>query len=109
MKTYFKIFAFVLVFLGMTRFAKAEPGMTTVQVQVAPGKDWTNYPTRTLAALPESVTGKIDTGLDQYGGLTARKEKATGYFYPKKIGDRWWLVDPEGGLFLHKAIVAVSQ
>jgi hypothetical protein len=84
--------------------AAEESGMVTVQVQVATGKNWTNYSTRTLAALPEAVTSR----LDQYGGLLARKEKATGYFYPKKIDDRWWLIDPDGGLFLHKAVVAVT-
>jgi hypothetical protein len=41
--------------------------------------------------------------------LVARKEPATGFFYPKMIGDRWWLIDPEGGRFINKAIVAVSQ
>src|ERR1700721_678840 len=109
MKTHFKIYGFTLFFLAIAKFAYAEPEGTLVQVQVAPGKNWTNYPTRTLAALPESVTSQVDTGLDQYGGLLARKETATGFFYPKKIGDRWGLVDPEGGLFLHKAVVAVSQ
>ena len=81
----------------------------TVAVQVAPGKNWTNYPTRTLAALPPAVMSQVDPVVDQYGGLLARKEKATGFFYPKLVGDRWWLVDPEGGLFIHKAVVAVSQ
>ena len=38
--------------------------MVTVQVQVATGKTWTNYPTRTLAALPrppESVKLLVET------------------------------------------------
>jgi hypothetical protein len=55
------------------------------------------------------VTNLVDSGLDQYGGLLAPKELATGYFYPKKIADRWWLIDPVGGRFIHKAVVAVSQ
>ncbi len=55
------------------------------------------------------MASRVDAALDQYGGLLGRKEKATGFFYPRKIGGRWWLVDPEGGLFLNKAIVAVSQ
>ena len=87
----------------------AQPGMTTVAVQVAPGKNWTNCPTRTLEALPPSVLAHADSDLDQYGGLADRKEKATGFFYPKKVGDRWWLVDPAGGLFLHKGVVAASR
>lgn len=82
--------------------------MVSVAVQVAPGKSWTNYPTRTLAALPSGLTNRVDAGFSQYGGWLAHREKATGFFYPKQIGDRWWLVDPEGYLFLHKAVVAVS-
>ncbi len=96
----------LLVIAGL---ARAEPGIVSVAVQVAPGKAWTNYPTRTLAALPAAVLSHVDPATDQFGGLLARKEQATGFFYPKQIGDRWWLVDPEGGLFLHKAVVAVAK
>jgi hypothetical protein len=98
----------LLGLLFAANLGQAEPGIVTVPVQVAPGKAWTNYPTRTLAALPAEVTNRVDEGLSKYGGLRARKEKATGFFYPKQIGDRWWLVDPEGCLFIHKAVVAVS-
>lgn len=98
----------LLALLVTLSLAQAESGMVAVQVQVAPGKSWTNYPTRTLEALPTEVTSQVDSALSQYGGLLARKEKATGFFYPKQIGDRWWLVDPEGCLFFHKAVVAVS-
>src|SRR5258708_11230951 len=97
----------ILSLLAVNTFAQAESGMVTVQAQVAPGKNWTNYPTRTLAALPETVTIQVDSELDKYGGLLAHKEKATGFFYPKKIGERWWFIDPDGSLFLHKAVVAV--
>lgn len=98
----------VIALLVTAGLAQAEPGIVTVPVQVAPGKAWTNYPTRTLAALPAAVTNQVDSGFSQYGGLLARKEKATGFFYPKQIGDRWWLIDPEGCRFIHKAVVAVS-
>ena len=109
MKDLFKKSAVALAVLVLAAPSHAQSGMVTVQVQAAPGKNWTNYSTRTLAALPAAITSRVDSGLDQYGGLRARKEKATGFFYPKKIGDRWWLVDPEGCLFLHKAVVAVSR
>ena len=109
MKTLLQNAIFAIAFGVVGGLAHAQPGTVTVQVQVAPGKNWTNYSTRTLAALPAVVTSRVDSGLDQYGGLLARKEPATGFFYPKKVGDRWWLVDPEGGLFIHKAVVAVSQ
>ncbi|MDB6015926.1 MAG: hypothetical protein JWR19_415 [Pedosphaera sp.] len=108
MKTLFKKFVLALSLVVVAGFAQAESGIVTVEVQVAPGKSWTNYPTRTLTALPVSGTNEVDSDLDQYGGWLARKVKATGFFYPTKMGDRWWLVDPQGCLFLHKGIVAVS-
>lgn len=37
--------------------------------------------------------------LDQFGGWTAKKFKATGFFRVEK-DDRWWLVTPEGNAFL---------
>jgi hypothetical protein len=107
-KTFFKTSAFALVLLVMAGYAHAQSGLIAVPVQAAPGKNWTNYPTRTLAALPVAATRRVDSELDQYGGLLTRKEKATGFFYPKKSGNRWWLIDPEGSLYLHKAVVAVS-
>ena len=55
------------------------------------------------------MTDQVDPALDQYGGRLDGKAPATGFFYPKMIGDRWWLIDPDGGRFIHKAIVAVSQ
>ena len=42
-------------------------------------------------------------------GLTITEGKGyLDFSIPRKIGDRWWLIDPDGGLFLHKAVVAVT-
>ena len=46
--------------------------------------------------------------LDVYGGWKTKRYDATGFFYPKKIGDRWWLIDPQGYRFLHIAVNSVS-
>ena len=35
----------------------------------------------------------------RYGGFVAGKRQGTGYFRVEKIGERWWLVDPEGCRF----------
>ncbi len=35
----------------------------------------------------------------RYGGFPDARRKATGFFRVEKIGDRWWLVDPEGCRF----------
>lgn len=37
---------------------------------------------------------------DKWGGWKdGPKQEATGFFYPKKVDDKWWLVDPSGALF----------
>ena len=48
--------------------------------------------------------------LNRYGGRLDRpREKATGFFYTKKIDGRWWLIDPEGCRFFHVAINSVRE
>lgn len=69
---------------------------------------WQEYATRTLSSLPGSASVLPDADLDQYGGIRGRAQKATGFFRTEKIDGRWWLVDPEGNLFLNKGIVAVE-
>ncbi len=40
------------------------------------------------------------TDWDKWGGWkNGPKQKATGFFYPSKVDDKWWLVDPDGALF----------
>ncbi|MGN6506210.1 MAG: hypothetical protein ACTHM6_11665, partial [Tepidisphaeraceae bacterium] len=40
------------------------------------------------------------TDWDEYGGWErGPKQQKTGYFYPKKVAGKWWLVDPAGNLF----------
>lgn len=92
--------------------ALAAPGTRPAQVveaAVKPGDKWVAYPTRTLADLPGGAAIKPDTGLSQYGGLASRREKATGFFHTVKKEGRWWLVDPEGCLFLHQGVSSVSM
>ena len=69
---------------------------------------WNWYATRTLDHLPAPVQLKADAGFGQYGGLLARQTNATGFFYPLKVNDRWWLVDPQGYYFLHRGVAVVS-
>ena len=77
----------------------------SVPVAAKPGAEWKTFTARTLADLPALPA---DSGLDEFGGLLARTEKATGFFHTAKIGDRWWLVDPAGGLFLNAGVASVK-
>ncbi len=60
---------------------------------------------RVLASLRDFTPRDTKPELSQYGGDLSRKDIATGFFYVKKIGDRWWMVDPEGYLVMNMAMV----
>ncbi|HWI56306.1 MAG TPA: hypothetical protein VNZ22_03715, partial [Bacillota bacterium] len=94
--------------LSLTLASAASRPPATVEAALKPEGPWKPYPTRTLEDLPAAATAKPDSGFSQYGGLLSRKVKATGFFYPTKVEGRWWLVDPEGCLFLHKGVASVS-
>ncbi len=93
----------VAIHLVLAGISNAEP--RTVQVARKPGQAWEAMPTRTLDDMPFLP---VDGPLDPYGGLSKRKGKSIGFFHIQKVGDRWWLVDPDGGLFIHKGVSSVK-
>jgi hypothetical protein len=78
-------------------------------VAFKPDGKWKSYPTRTLEDLPAAVRTAEVAPTDLYGGMAGRKADATGFFHVTRVDGRWWLVDPVGGLFLHKGVVGVAQ
>jgi len=50
----------------------------------------------------------IDPGYDQYRGSLAYQTKATGWFRVEKIGERYWLVTPEGHPFFSTGFCGVK-
>jgi hypothetical protein len=73
---------------------------------------YTEYPTRTLSALKGYAASTAKTAeYDIYGGLIdeSMKQEATGFFYTKKVGDRWWTFDPLGYPFFRTAVVAITS
>lgn len=71
------------------------------------------YSTRTVDSLKgfdALAVGDESKLYDIYGGyMGGEKYEATGYFYTKKIGDRWWTIDPLGYPFFRVACVSVSM
>ena len=65
-----------------------------------------------MQTIPSSVVGTLLAGLvlftstllaqelDKYGGTTAIKGKATGFFHIEKIDGRNWFITPDGNAFL---------
>ena len=103
------MFPTALPLMLLAASACAQPAQRTVDVATKPGDKWVARPTRTLEDLPGAAAIKINGDLSRFGGLTTRKEKATGFFHTAKIGGRWWLVDPEGCLFLQRGVNSVSM
>lgn len=65
--------------------------------------------TRTVDLLQEFK--KEDGPVDQseYGGWLEHKEEATGFFHVKKIGERWWGIDPSGYRYFNMALNSINE
>ena len=96
-------FVLVAALLGLPSAVRSE---TVVQARRTAQSEWESFSTRTLVDLKHYKPTTIPT--TRFGGRADRKEKAIGFFYVKRIGERWWLVDPEGGLFIHAGVAAVK-
>jgi|GEM_PF-1411995 len=64
--------------------------------------------TRTLDTYTDYVVNPENLEVSRYGGWKARQVEATGFFRTEKIGDRWWVVDPEGYLYIAKHVNSVG-
>src|SRR5690606_9552695 len=65
--------------------------------------------TRTLDNLINYTKAETPKPKSRYGGWEEIKTNATGYFHVKKIGDRWWGVDPDGYLYINIALNSINQ
>ena len=79
-----------------------------------PVSSWTSEKTRILPYLVGFVRNEnIDTykeKTNKYGSSTElAKQAATGRFYVTKIGERWWIVDPEGYLHYERSVCSFRQ
>ncbi|HZT43574.1 MAG TPA: hypothetical protein VFA07_15525 [Chthonomonadaceae bacterium] len=45
---------------------------------------------------------------DRYGGWTGIHGTKTGFFHAEKVGEKWWLIDPDGNGFFSKGVCHVS-
>ncbi|GAH86672.1 unnamed protein product, partial [marine sediment metagenome] len=88
----------------------SEQNYIKVRVKRKPAdKDWTLRDTRTIELLEGFQPGAKKIRWSRYGGRLGRKAEAKGYFYPKKVAERWWLVDPDGNLFINVGVCSVRM
>jgi len=71
------------------------------------GRDFRIHETRTLSMLA-GFKPQADVRLSRFGGWMDRSEKATGFFHTARVAGRWWLIDPEGHLFVSVGINSVA-
>lgn len=87
-----------------------EPHDRLVEVESpgnCPGGKWQAHATRTLAGL-DAYSATSAPAVDRWGGrLDQPAANATGLFRTEQIGDRWWLITPEGHRFWNIGINAV--
>jgi hypothetical protein len=69
--------------------------------------DWVEYETRTIDQLP-GFAGTPEPESSIYGGRKDKRVAATGFFHAANVDGRWWLADPDGYLFIHKAIASIK-
>ncbi|MGI9176547.1 MAG: prolyl oligopeptidase family serine peptidase [Pirellulales bacterium] len=79
----------------------------SLQVEVAPKPDkpFQPRPTTTLADLPSLP---VDAALDRFGGHAAHRHPATGFFRTAQIAGRWWLIDPDGAVFISRGMNSIT-
>jgi len=63
-------------------------------------RKWTPRMTVTVRHLAGFQSGRSHMELSRFGGRKDRRVKASGFFRVEKLKDGWWLVDPEGYLWI---------
>lgn len=72
-------------------------------------KDYKPFKTRTVDLLSDYKSNEQSQNLSIYGGSKAhKKQEATGFFYVKKIENRWWGIDPLGYPYFNIALNSVN-
>jgi hypothetical protein len=54
------------------------------------------------------IATPIQAQYDTYGGWVKLKGRKTGFFHTEQIDGRWWLVTPNGNVFLSKGVCSVD-
>jgi len=65
------------------------------------------FKTRTVDLLEGYHKPETPVEKSKYGGNRNMKTEATGFFHVKKIGDRWWCIDPDGYYYVNMALNSI--
>jgi hypothetical protein len=70
--------------------------------------DYQPFKTRTVENLAGYRAPAELPPLSKYGGNLNYREDSTGFFHVKKIGNRWWGIDPQGYRYVNVALNSIS-
>lgn len=76
-------------------------GYNYIQVEAKPWEkgnqdtEWQLFDTKVISNILH-YEPVINFALNKYGSLTTGRRDSTGFFRVEKIGDRWWVIDPDG-------------
>jgi hypothetical protein len=79
-----------------------------VKARNKPKDAWQEYPTRTLDRMRGFTPLREAPKTDLYGGRLDRKQAATGFFRPAKLGRRWYLIDPAGNPYIQAGVCSLA-
>lgn len=88
--------------------ALATAGAHADEAQVLSRGRWRGVKARTVGEV-KGFRPRTGGRLSPYGGRRDRRRKATGFFRTEKVDGRWWLVDPDGCLFLSVGLNSVND
>jgi len=97
-----------LILLSALTTAATLPAQAGTAYRLGRDKTWEKVEVRTTSELPGFIR-KEDVKLSRYGGLASSRTEATGFFHAKKIDGRWWLIDPDGCLFISVGLCSVNH
>jgi hypothetical protein len=86
----------------------ADSNLIPVKVRRKPTDEWTIQQTRDIHRVPGFQPGTRKVASGKFGGRLDRKVDATGFFRVMKQRDRWWLVDPEGHLYIKAGVASTA-
>lgn len=76
-----------------------EMGQNTLRIWIGKSRSTDEVNQRLQTQIDTSKTKRWPEGFSFWGGWTARRFDATGFFRTHFDGKRWWLVDPDGFAF----------
>lgn len=98
---------FRFLFFIFLLFSTALQGQTRwIDVLPKGGTEWKARETRTLVGF--DVRPTAGDSLTRFGGLASNRKEGAGFFHVEKLGDRWWMIDPDGGRFVFSGVCSVK-